>query len=87
VIVELNTEENVNWVVASSTAMIVSFGDLQEGTAHPCLAGSYARVLGHHVREQGLLTLMDALRKMTLMPAQRLEARAPAMRNKGRRAQ
>jgi N-acyl-D-aspartate/D-glutamate deacylase len=27
---------------------------------------------------------MDALRKMTLMPAQRLEVRAPAMRNKGR---
>jgi dihydroorotase len=27
---------------------------------------------------------MDALRKMTLMPAQRLEARVPAMRNKGR---
>jgi hypothetical protein len=84
VIVELNTEENVSWVVASSPAMIVSFGDLREGTAHPRLAGTYARVLGHHVREQGLLTLMDALRKMTLMPAQRLEARAPAMRNKGR---
>jgi hypothetical protein len=27
---------------------------------------------------------MEALRKMTLMPAQRLEARVPAMRNKGR---
>ena len=33
---------------------------------------------------QGALSLMDALRKMTLMPAQRLEARVPAMRQKGR---
>jgi dihydroorotase len=36
------------------------------------------------VREQGVQTLMDALRKMTLMPAPRLESRAPAMRGKGR---
>jgi N-acyl-D-aspartate/D-glutamate deacylase len=84
VLVELNTEENVSWVIASSPAIIVSFGDLREGTAHPRLAGTYARVLGRYVREQGLLTLMDALGKMTLMPAQRLEARAPAMLNKGR---
>jgi N-acyl-D-aspartate/D-glutamate deacylase len=36
------------------------------------------------VREEGLLTLMDALRKMTLMPAQQLEKRVPGMRRKGR---
>lgn len=84
IVVELNTEANVSWVIANSSAIIVSFGDLREGTAHPRLAGTYARVLGHYVREQGLLTLMDALSKMTLLPARRLEARAPAMLNKGR---
>jgi len=36
------------------------------------------------VREQHVTTLDDAIRKMTLMPAQRLEARVPAMKNKGR---
>jgi N-acyl-D-aspartate/D-glutamate deacylase len=36
------------------------------------------------VREQQALTLMDAIRKMTLMPARRLEARVPAMKTKGR---
>jgi dihydroorotase len=36
------------------------------------------------VREQNALTLMDAVTKMTLMPAQRLERRVPSMRNKGR---
>jgi len=41
-------------------------------------------VLGRYVREEHGLSLMDALRKMTLMPAQRLEARVPAMAQKGR---
>jgi len=40
--------------------------------------------LGVYVREQKLISLTDALRRMTLMPAQRLEASVPAMRNKGR---
>jgi N-acyl-D-aspartate/D-glutamate deacylase len=40
--------------------------------------------LGHYVREQGTLSLMDAITKMTLMPAQRLERRVPSMRSKGR---
>jgi N-acyl-D-glutamate deacylase len=31
-----------------------------------------------------VISLMEALRRMTLMPAQRLEASVPAMRNKGR---
>ena len=42
------------------------------------------RVLGKYVRERGALGLMDALRKMTLMPAQRLERRVRSMKNKGR---
>jgi dihydroorotase len=54
------------------------------GGEHPRGAGSHARILGRYVRERGLITLMDAIRKMTLMPARRLEAFVPAMRNKGR---
>jgi dihydroorotase len=41
-------------------------------------------VLGRYVRESRALTLMDAIRKMTLMPAQRLERRVQAMQAKGR---
>jgi len=41
-------------------------------------------VLGRYVRESHALSLMEALRKMTVMPSQRLEARVPAMRQKGR---
>jgi N-acyl-D-aspartate/D-glutamate deacylase len=54
------------------------------GKGHPRTAGTYSRILGHYVRETHDLTLMDALRKMTLMPARRLEKRDPAMKNKGR---
>ena len=36
------------------------------------------------MREDRVLTLMNALAKMTLMPAKRLERRVPALKNKGR---
>jgi N-acyl-D-aspartate/D-glutamate deacylase len=64
--------------------MIASDGILEGGKGHPRTAGTYARILGQYVRDEGALPLMDALRKMTLMPAQRLEKRVPAMRDKGR---
>lgn len=84
VVIEGMSEDRLRPALASPVAMIASDGVLVEGSAHPRLSGTYARILGRYVREQGLLTLPEALRKMTLMPAQRLEARAPAMRNKGR---
>jgi N-acyl-D-aspartate/D-glutamate deacylase len=54
------------------------------GGEHPRGAGTFSRVLGYYVRERGLLSLMDAVRKMTLLPAQRLERFVPQMRQKGR---
>ncbi|MGE5207288.1 MAG: amidohydrolase family protein [Chlamydiota bacterium] len=70
--------------VSSPLTMIASDGLIVDGKGHPRGAGTYARVLGYYVREQHALTLMEALRKMTLMPAQRLEVRAPMMKKKGR---
>jgi len=51
--------------------MIASDGIIDHGKGHPRGAGTYARVLGRYVREQHALSLMDAIRKMNLMPAQR----------------
>jgi dihydroorotase len=51
---------------------------------HPRSAGTHARVLGRFVRERNVLSLMDAVRKMTLLPARRLQAVDPGMRRKGR---
>ena len=77
-------EEIARLSVASPLTMIASDGLMQNGKGHPRASGSYARVLGRYVRELKALTLMDALRKMTIMPAQRLERIAPMMKNKGR---
>ena len=79
-----NTDEMVAVAINSPITAIASDGYMSNGIGHPRTSGTYSRVLGHYVREGGSLSLMDALRKMTLMPAQRLEARVPAMRNKGR---
>lgn len=70
--------------VGSPLTMIASDGIIRNGKGHPRGAGTYARVLGFYVRQQHALSLMEALRKMTLMPAMRLQARAPMMKNKGR---
>jgi N-acyl-D-aspartate/D-glutamate deacylase len=84
VVVHTNTEEMVVEAISSPLTIIASDGYWQNGTGHPRTAGTYSRVLGRYVRETGALSLMDALRKMTIMPAQLLEPRVPAMRQKGR---
>lgn len=79
-----NTEAVVTAAVADPLTMIASDGILHDGVGHPRVAGTFARVLGHYVREVGALTLMDALRKMTIAPARRLGKRVPSMAFKGR---
>ena len=78
------TEENVLAALRNPLTIIASDGILEKGKGHPRTAGTYSRILGKYVREDRALSLSDALAKMTLMPAQRLEQRVPAMRNKGR---
>jgi N-acyl-D-aspartate/D-glutamate deacylase len=80
ILVFANTQETVDAVIPNPLIMIASDG--AEG--HPRNAGTYARVLAQYVREKKTLTLMEALRKMTLMPAQMLERSTPAARQKGR---
>jgi dihydroorotase len=75
-----NTEEAVMGAVADPLTMIASDGS----ATHPRGTGTFSRVLGRYVRERGALPLLTAIRKMTLMPAQRLEARVRSARSKGR---
>ncbi|MBI1761879.1 MAG: amidohydrolase family protein [Acidobacteria bacterium] len=77
-------EDIVRLAVAHPGVMIASDGILENGKGHPRAAGTYARVLGRYVREQKALGLLDAIGKMTLLPAQRLEKAVPMMRAKGR---
>jgi len=75
-----NTQEMIDKIIPNPLIMIASDG--AEG--HPRNAGTYSRVLAQYVREKKTLTLMEALRKMTLMPAQMLERSTSAARHKGR---
>jgi N-acyl-D-aspartate/D-glutamate deacylase len=84
VIIHGRSEEATRAAVLHPLAMIASDGFIENGRGHPRTSGSYSKVLGQYVRDEGALSLMEALGKMTLSPAQRLEARTPSMRNKGR---
>lgn len=84
VIAHSNTEANVRKAVLHPLTMIASDGFDVTANGHPRSAGTFTKVLRQYVREEKALTWMDAIAKMTLMPAQRLEKRVPAMRNKGR---
>jgi N-acyl-D-aspartate/D-glutamate deacylase len=85
VVVHKISDLTVDTAIANPMVMIASDGvPFVDGAGHPRGAGTFARVLGYYVRERQLLSLMDGLRKMTLMPAQRLEQISPAMRKKGR---
>lgn len=77
--------EEISFLAAANPrVMVASDGRLENGKGHPRGVGTFARVLGLYVREQKALSLMDAIRKMSLLPAQRLEKVVPDMRNKGR---
>ncbi|MEO6444330.1 MAG: D-aminoacylase [Gemmatimonadaceae bacterium] len=68
-------EGDVRRIMRHPQAMIASDGRLTspgEGKPHPRAYGTFPRVLGHYVREEGVLTLEDGVRKMTRMPALRL---------------
>jgi N-acyl-D-aspartate/D-glutamate deacylase len=75
-----NSMAVVDEVIPNPLVMIASDG--AEG--HPRCAGTYSRVLARYVREQGRLTLTQAIRKMSLMPAQRLEKSTSEAHRKGR---
>ena len=68
--------------------MVASDGGFQiqngQPIGHPRSAGTHARILGRFVRERNIISLMDAIRKMTLLPARRLERVDPEMKHKGR---
>jgi len=85
VVIHSIPEEAARTAVANPMVMIASDGMMITGAkVHPRGQGTFSRVLGHYVREEKALDLMTALRKMTLMPAQRLERHAPVFKRKGR---
>ncbi|MEO1733024.1 MAG: amidohydrolase family protein [Pseudomonadota bacterium] len=79
----------VFWSYFDDNGMVLNYGGsewpLPDGLfSHPRSAGAQAKVLRSYVRERGLLSLTEAIRKMSLMPAETLEEFVPQMRRKGR---
>jgi dihydroorotase len=87
IIVHAMKEEWVEQAIKHPLVMIASDGmpiSSLDQRAHPRGMGCFSRVLGRYCREKKLITLTEAIRKMTLMPAERLEKISPAMKQKGR---
>lgn len=77
--VESMGEEDIKHIMQGRYTMIGTDGSgvsptgpLSHGKPHPRFYGTYPRVLGHYVREKGIMTLQEAIRKMTSFPAQKL---------------
>lgn len=84
VVLHTNSEAMVTVAITSPLTMIASDAYWENGVGHPRTAGTYSRVLGRYVRDAHAISLIEAIGKMTLMPAQRLEKRVPSMKLKGR---
>jgi N-acyl-D-amino-acid deacylase len=68
-------EQDLQRILRHPAAMIASDSDVAvfgRANPHPRAYGTFVRVLGRYVRELKVLTLEDAVRKMTSLPAQRL---------------
>jgi dihydroorotase len=78
-------EDDVTLAMQSPFVMIGSDAILERGyNNHPRASGTFARTIRLYVRERQALPLMDALAKMTILPARRLERKSEVMRRKGR---
>ena len=71
VVLDMMAEDDVRTVMASQAVMVGSDGVPMGQKPHPRLHHTYPRVLGHYVRELGLLELPDAVKRMTSVPAER----------------
>ncbi|MEO8450598.1 MAG: amidohydrolase family protein [Gemmatimonadota bacterium] len=85
VLMHMNTEATLVAALRDSIVMVASDGvSLTSPNDHPRTAGTFARLLGKYVRDDHAISLMDAIRKVTWLPAQRLARFVPAMKRKGR---
>ncbi|MGQ9471479.1 MAG: N-acyl-D-amino-acid deacylase family protein [Candidatus Aminicenantales bacterium] len=59
-------------MIASDGSALAPYGPLHRGRPHPRNYGTFPRFLGYYVRDQKILTLTEAVRKITSLPARKL---------------
>jgi N-acyl-D-amino-acid deacylase len=79
IILHMMWEEDMKNVMKHPVSMVgtdgegyAPYGPLARGKPHPRNYGTFPRILGKYVREEKVLTLQDAIRKMTSLPAQKI---------------
>jgi N-acyl-D-amino-acid deacylase len=82
----LMDEADVTRILASSAAMVGSDGLPEDQHPHPRLWGTFPRVLGHYVRERGVLRIEDAVHRMTGLSARCFGLRDRGVLREGNRA-
>lgn len=80
------TEEHVRRFMRRPEMNVCTDGLLCPGKPHPRLYGSFARVLGRYARKEGVLTLEEAVRKMTGKAAQVLSLKDRGLIREGMHA-
>lgn len=82
---EFIPEEEIEMALRSTLGIVSSDGGgLRDGRGHPRSVGTFSRFLGRYVRERKVLDWMEGLRRITVLPASRLERAVPRMKRKGR---
>ena len=87
------TEEDIKTVMSSPLGMVGSDGSaispkgvLGKGKPHPRFYGTFPRILSQYVREEKIIPLEEAIRKMTSAPAQRLGLKSRGLLREGYKA-
>jgi len=87
------SEENMRlvlrqpWImIGSDGSSLAPYGELGKGKNHPRNYGTFPRVLGRYVREEGILSLEEAIRHMAALPAQKLGLKDRGELAKGKKA-
>ncbi|MEM9562471.1 MAG: D-aminoacylase [Actinomycetota bacterium] len=71
IVIDTMSEDDVRLVMGHEAVIVGSDGVPGGSKPHPRLHHTYPRILGHYVRDEGLLHLPDAVRRMTSTPAER----------------
>ena len=71
VVLTMMDEADMGMILAHPLVMVASDAIITRGRPHPRTWGTFPRALGHYARDTGLMSLAEAIRKMTSYPAQK----------------